>query len=352
MTSRAKSNLRRARLIDVATAAGVSVMTVSNVVNGKTDRLSEGVLRHVRSKLEELNYVPDLRGRGLRLDRDFAIGLVMLHPERRFLNDPFNTEVAAGMSNELARNGYGLLVVGAKDLGDLEKRIARLSQLDALAVYVFGEKKQRTSVYRKLAHFNLPMMIISDDPPKDLKDCSFVRQKNEDGAFRLAKIGIKRGAKNILFIRPNYTWPAMEEREAGARKAASGKASFRTMVCAEIDFRAVVQQVREELKVNPPDFIMGGNDLFGIAATQAARSEGFSINTDMLITGFNGFSFREYSIPVLTSMRSPAYEIGEATASGLLKRIVDGKFPPAKVFEVDYLAGETCAQPGGAPARL
>lgn len=333
---------RRATLRDVAIAAGVSTMTVSNVVNGKTARVSEEIRLLVKKKIEDLKYVPHLRGRGLRLAKDFTIGLVMLHPERRFLNDPFNTEVAAGMSNKLAQNGYGLLIFGAQNSRDLENKLARISQLDALAVYIFGDTAQRDAVYAKLAVLGLPMLLIGDEVNNSLPDASFVRQKNEEGAFQLAERGLANGARKILFMRPDHFWPAMAQRELGARKAAAGRADVETMICTEIDFQAVVNQVRARLSNDPPDFIMGGNDLFGIAATQAALQLGFSIRKDLMITGFNGFAFREYSMPLLTSMRSPAYEIGEEAASALMKRITRGSFHSGRVLNVEFLPGQTC----------
>lgn len=340
-----KKNLQgngRATLREVAEAAGVSVMTVSNVVNEKTQRVSDEIRLLVKKKIEELKYVPHLRGRSLRLAKDFAIGLVMLHPEHRFLNDPFNTEVAAGMSNKLAQNGYGLLIFGAQNLTDLENKLPRISQLDALAVYIFGDTAQREPVYAKLAEIGLPMILIGDEPNDSLHDTSFVRQRNEEGAFQLAQRGLANGAKNILFMRPDHSWPAMAQRELGARKAAEGRASFETMICTEINFQAVVNQIKTRLSENPPDFIMGGNDQFGIAATQAALQLGISIKHDLMITGFNGFPFREYSTPLLTSMRSPAYEIGEETASLLMKRILQGDFQGGRVFDVEFLPGQTC----------
>lgn len=333
----------RATLRDVADAAGVSIMTVSNVVNGKTARVSDEIRLLVKEKIKDLKYVPHLRGRGLRLAKDFAIGLVMLHPERRFLNDPFNTEVAAGMSNKLAQNGYGLLIFGAQNSKDLENKLPRISQLDALAVYIFGDTAQRDAVYTKLAALGLPMLLIGDEANDSLADASFVRQTNEEGAFQLAELGLSNGARKILFMRPDHFWPAMAQRELGARKAAAGRADVETMICTEINFQAVVSQVKTRLSANPPDFVMGGNDLFGIAATQAALQLGFSIKKDLMITGFNGFAFREYSMPLLTSMRSPAYEIGEAAAAALLKRITRGSFPGGKVLNVEFLPGDTCA---------
>lgn len=332
---------KRATLKDVAQAAGVSPMTVSNVVNGKTSRVGDDIRKLVLEKIDVLQYMPHLKGRGLRLSRDFSIGLVMLHPERMFLNDPFNTEVAAGLSNRLAQEGYGVLVFGAQNLKDLGDKIARISQLDALAVYIFGDTGQRRAVYAKLATLGLPMILIGDTVPEGVEDASFVRQDNEAGAFELARRGIEQGARTILFMRPDHFWPAMAQREAGVRRAAAGRADVETMICSEIGFQAVVEQVASRIKDNTPDLVMGGNDLFGIAATQAASRLGFKVGSFPMITGFNGFAFREYSLPLLTSMRSPAYEIGQESADHLIERIMEGSFPEPRIFETTFLPGST-----------
>jgi LacI family transcriptional regulator len=340
MASRAEA--KKATLKDVARAAGVSPMTVSNVVNGKTARVGDDIRKLVLEKIDDLRYVPHLKGRGLRLSRDFNIGLVMLHPERRFLNDPFNTEVAAGMSNMLATDGLGLLIFGAQNLRDLDDKLPRISQLDALAVYIFGDTGQRHAVYNKLAGLRLPMVLIGDSVPDGIADASYVRQENEEGAFELAQRGLERGAKKILFMRPDHFWPAMAQREAGVRRAAAGRAEVETMVCTEINFQAVVEQVKGRIQNNAPDLVMGGNDLFGIAAAQAAAQLGLDVGTSLMITGFNGFAFREYSVPLLTSMRSPAYEIGQEAARQLIERISGGAFLEGKVFQTPFLPGTTC----------
>jgi LacI family transcriptional regulator len=186
------------------------------------------------------------------------------------------------------------------------------------------------------------MVLIGDVVPDGLQDASFVRQKNEEGAFELASLAIQRGAKSILFMRPDHFWPAMAQREAGARRAASGRATVETMTCTEINFQSVVEQLKDRITANFPDLIMGGNDLFGIAATQAAKQLGIEVGSPLMITGFNGFAFREYPVPLLTSMRSPAYEIGQEAADQLVERITNGRFPEGKVFDVTFFAGTTC----------
>lgn len=334
---------KRATLRDVAKEANVSMMTVSNVVNGNTARVGEDVRNRVQAAMQSLNYLPHLRGRSLKLAREFTIGLVVLHPESRFLNDPFNTEVAAGMSNRLARDGYGLMVFGAQGVKEMRMNLARIAHVDALAVYSYGDRAMRQECYRVLVDLDLPIMLLNDDMIEDMPDANFVRQENEDGAAHLAKAVIARGAKHILFVRPDHVWPAMNQRERGVRHATEGNAVVETIICSELTFADIVDSLEARLRRVPRvDAVMGGNDLFGIAALHAARRVGLEVPRDLQVTGFNGFDFRSFSVPLLSSVRSPAYDIGSEAADRLIARVTTGAFPPeGKVFAVTELAGET-----------
>ncbi len=320
-------------------------MTVSNVINGKTARVGESVRERVLKAVETLNYRPQLRGRSLRLARDLAIGLIILHPERRFLNDPFNTEVAAGMSNALADKGYGLMVIGAQGMDDLRPKLARAAELDAIAIFGFGERHQRQQDYKALAELGLPMILIGDDLVEGLPDTCFVRQDNEGGARLLAEKVVESKARRVLFVRPVHVWPAMTQRERGVRLACKGHSEVETMTCSEMEFSEIVAALAERLQMSPVvDAVMGGNDLFGIAALHAAQRVGRKVPEDLIVTGFNGFSFRSFSVPLLTSMRSPAYDIGREAATRLVGRLSSGAFDQdGKIFDVTPLPGLTLA---------
>lgn len=339
MTQKSRTTLR-----DVARLAEVSVMTVSNVINGHKDRVSADVAKRVQEAVKELNYRPQTSGRSLRLSRDFSIGLIMLHPDRRFLNDPMNTEVAAGMCNYLAGQGYVLVTLGAQNVDELEAMMSRLNGLDGFVVFASGALETRQEVYRKMADLGKPMMIVNDAQFEGLADTASITFDNFGGAQMLAQEMVNSGARKIIFVRPDHVWPAIEERERGVRAALDGVAELEVMSFAETSFADMASSFEARLRTGPKvDAIMGGNDQFGIAALHAASRAGLSVPGDLLVSGFNGFSFREYSMPLLTSVASPAYELGEAAAEGMLKRLQDKVFTPIPVLDVAYLPGETLA---------
>lgn len=320
--SDATERMQPPSLRDVARLANVSVMTVSNVINGRTARVGKEVAQRVHEVIEEIGYRPQRRGRSLRLQREFAIGLTILHPDRRFLDDPYITQVAAGMSNFLATIGYGLMVNGVQDLKDLETATRRVASFDGLAVMVSGQRSERNQAYRILSKLHCPMLIVQDTPPRGMGAVSSVLQDDRGGAFRLARSLIDLGARRILLVVPSQSWPAVERRRNGILDAAAGRAEVDCLSCDEADFDKTIEAIAQYLGQDQiPDAIMGANDQIGVAAISAAKRCGLSVPKDIMVTGFNAFWFRNLSSPLLTSVTSPAYEIGQEAGRALIARV-------------------------------
>ena len=308
-------------LRDVAARAKVSMMTVSNVINARTARLSEQTRLRIVAAIDELGYRPQRSARGLRMQREYTIGLTIVHPDRRFLDDPYITEVAAGMSNALATAGFGLTINGVTDLDGLKKTLARVLNVDALAVMASGSQKLREKMYRMLDRQYHPLAIIQDEAPPDLSDaCSFI-QDDVAGAAMITDALIVAGATRLLFAAPRHTWPAVERREAGVLAAAQRRAKVNRVTCNESDFEQSIAAIAAYIaRRGVPDAIVAANDQIGIAAIRAATQLGIRVPEDLMVTGFNAFRFRQFSVPLITSAASPAYAIGEEVARELLRR--------------------------------
>ncbi|MEQ8965710.1 MAG: LacI family DNA-binding transcriptional regulator [Azospirillaceae bacterium] len=334
-------------LRDVAKRAGVSMMTVSNVINGRTARVSDDTRDRILAAIDALGYRPQRRGRGLRMQREYAIGLTIVRPDRRFLDDPYLTEVAAGMSNGLADAGFGLMVNGATDPTALGHLIARTAAVDALAVIASGPRDERREVYRVLEQLHHPIAVIQDDEPELPDSCCFI-QDDEGGARTLTRGLIEAGARRLLFVAPDRVWPAIERREAGVRAAAEDLARVDSIACNEADFLGSIADIGQAIdRDGVPDAIVGANDQIGIAAIRAADERGLAVPGDVMVTGFNAFPFREFSVPLISSMRSPAYAIGEAVAHGLLARVDGTAFAERRrVLPVEPAIGAT-VRPAG-----
>ncbi|MFZ1431279.1 MAG: LacI family DNA-binding transcriptional regulator, partial [Geminicoccaceae bacterium] len=177
MTGRGRRDgTRSPTLRDVATLAEVSLMTVSNVVNGRVGRVGEVTRRRIEAAIAALGYRTQQRGRSLKLAREFAVGLAVVHPDRRFLDDPFISYVASGMSNALADAGYGLVVNGIPDVGEVDRLLRHAMHIDALAIIASGPRLRRRAAYRRLTALPHPLVVIEDEPQRGLGDTCTVLQ--------------------------------------------------------------------------------------------------------------------------------------------------------------------------------
>lgn len=318
------------------------MMTVSNVINTRTARVSQETRARILATIDLLGYRPHRAGRGLRLQREYAIGLTIVHPDRRFLDDPYLNEVAAGMSNGLSDAGYGLMINGVTDIDGLRKIVAHASNVDALAVFASGPRPQREEIYRLLERLHHPLAIIQDEV-EGLADACCVIQDDEAGARMIGEALIAAGARDLLFATPDYVWPAVERREAGVRAAARRRAKVSRLLCNEADFQGTIADILAAFdRRGVPDAVVGANDQIGIAAIRAAAQRGLSVPDQLMVTGFNAFPFRQFSSPLISSVSSPAYAIGEAVTRGLLERIESGSFASVRrVLPVTLTVGAT-----------
>ena len=323
---------RRPSLRDVAQRAGVSAAAVSYVVNGRLTEVGAGTCTRIQEAIKALRYQPQRRGLSLRLNREFAIGLIIVDQNTNFLADPFTTEVATGLSNELTGPGYGLTVTGCRDIADLERLLGRPIGVDAFVIIASGSRNTRKRIYGLVAEQNRPVAILQEDIPSGIEDGCAIFQDDDGGAKALTRHLVEHGAKRFLFVKPACAWPAIERRERGIRSALSHGCVLRAIRCNELDFDETAEAIDQALRPGKlPDAVMGANDQIAIAALRVLSRRGIAVPEAMQVTGYNDFTFRNYVMPRLTTVASQANEIGRRAARLLLSRLDSGAFAERRV---------------------
>lgn len=336
---------RPATLQAVARAARVSIMTVSNVVNGRFDMMGADTRVRVERALTTLNYRQHISARSLRLAQHFSVGMVIVDPAPAFLADPFITQVVAGLSNVLGEHGFSFTLVGTPAERLEETVVLRQNATDALCVMLSGAPDVRRRNLRKIAALRQPVVLIQEPARRGGVDVCAVRQDDFGGAHALAHRVLEQGARRLLMLVPALAWPAMEERERGIREATLGykRTTLEVLVCGNEDLAST--QAALDRSVNPqrlPDAILAGNDQMGIAALKWLQRLGARVPEDVMITGFNAFDFWQYPDPVLTTVRSPAYAIGEVSGKEIMRRLTDKSFSQREiVLPVTIVPGGT-----------
>lgn len=320
----------RVTLAEIAAVADVSVTTVSNVANGRLEMMSPVTRERVEGVMRRLNYRPNEGARSLRLAERRAIGLVMVDESPRFLADPMNTNLVAGFSNHLSVHGYVLLMAGISPAAIDQAPLIRRDQTDALCVIPSGSVAERRVLYKRLADADQPILVLQDEAPDILDDALSVRQDDHRAGEIIAERVIERGARRLALLTPSQRWPAMIARQAGidavVRKA-GGEVRFDIVVCGSESFADTQTAItRYADREGLPDAFLGGNDQMAIAAIMWALDRHLSVPGDLKVTGFNGFDFAQYIRPRLTTVTSPAYEMGKEGAARLLRRLATGAF--------------------------
>lgn len=319
---------RRVTLKDVARRARVSVMTVSNVINGKFYHVTPETRQRVQAVIDALGYKANHAGRSLRLSRRFAIGMIIIDPSPTFIADPYTTFLVAGLSNTLSRKGYGLLLQGATPPELSQVLMLRHSLVDAVCLFSSGTRGERRGVYGQFARHREPLVIFQDRADPAIKDVLSIRQDDSAGGRQLAERLIARGSRKLVFLTGAHRWPALDARERGIRLAArGGKAELAVVRANSEEVESIQAALAEHVRgAGLPDAILAGNDQLALVAQSWLADHGWSIPDDVKVTGFNAFDFARFARPKLTTIRSPALALGELAATALLERLETGAF--------------------------
>ena len=333
-------------LRDVAADAGTTPMTVSNVVNGRTREVGRETFERVMEACVRLGYRPHAAARRLRTNRRMAIGVVIVDPSPHYLADPFTAAMLAGLNDHLGPHSYSLVIHGASQAGIGSVPLLQRIETDAICVMLSGGEADRRETITRVASLGQPLVLIQDGIPDDVEDgCSLI-QDDVAGGVKLARHLFARPSRQAVLLVPKFEWSAMVRREAGIRSVLERLAkppAFHVVRCGDEGFdstqRAMIRHINDH---GVPDTVIGGNDQMAIAAMKLLTGRGQRVPEDVRITGFNGFSFWRYASPELTTVFSPAYELGEEAGKSILARLETGTFPyRARSLPVRFIANRS-----------
>jgi LacI family transcriptional regulator len=320
---------------DVARSAGVSLATVSNVINSRTTQVSERTRKLVQQHIERIGYRPHAAGRGLRTSRRHLVAMVMIDESTNYLGDPFVGNLVAGFTDAVNMRGYATVVHGCKRVDLEETVVIKTLGVDGFCLSLSGDVAARRSLYARLRELKQPLVLAQETDIRPDTDVCIVRQDDFGGGAQLADHLLARGAKRITVLLPTIEWPAFNARLAGLRAGIerAGRAPHVDIVRTKSEaFEHCVAAVQGFLDAaRRPDAIVAGNDQMAAAAIHAIRARGLRVPHDVMVTGFNALDFWQYLTPSVTTVRSCPREIGTTAAQALIERLERGAFSRAEV---------------------
>jgi LacI family transcriptional regulator len=297
------------RLKDIADELGVSLVTVSKVLRGKTD-ISEETRHRVLDRMKKLNYRPNMLARGLASGRTHTVGLVV--PD---LVHPFFAEFAKSLSSVLRANKYALVLASSEETPEIE--IEELQTLALRGVDVLLLASCRTGLRRRMSVTDgtVPCLLVD----RNLAGTKMPYVGSDDArAGELATEHLVAiGRKRIAHIGGQNTSPSVD-RERGFTNvlAKHGRKLPKSYVIHNerieeggdaVGFHAMQQLLKQRSK---PDAVFCYNDLTAVGAIEAVLEAGFRVPEDVAIIGCGNFRYANYLRVPLSTIDQSTTELG------------------------------------------
>ncbi len=311
--------MRHITIKDVARQLNVSVSTISRAFNDKYD-----IKKETREKIlqvaGEMGYHPNPIARKLIQQKTFNVGVVV--PE--FINS-FFPEVIMGIQDVLIKKGYQTLIMQSNECFENElKNVTTLEEnlVDGLIISLSMDTKN-LECYQNLIRKGYPMVFFNRT--NDDLAASKVIFDDYKWSFFTTEHLIKQGCKKIFHLSA-YQHLNLAKKRINGYLAAMKKHNLtakpewiiETGLYVEEGER-VMQQIIDSAEI--PEAIFCVNDMTALGAMRAIKRNGLSIPEDIAVAGFTETPFAELVDPPLTSVKQPAYEMGEIAADLLLKQI-------------------------------
>lgn len=318
-----------ANMNDIARKAGVSIGTVSNVLNNSAV-VREPLRKRVLDAVAAVGYQPSQIARGLRRVKTNMIGMII--PD---ITNPFFPAVVRGAEDIAFSYGYRLILCNTDN--DHSKEIIHLNELrtylPAGLIVIpsnFSHLTEQAESYRKAGS----AVVCVDRLPKHWSGDT-VTADNEGGAYTATRSLLKLGHRRIATITGPLHLTNAQERLAGFRRAMSeAKLSMAPEYIQEATFdrHAGYSKTLLLLRMIPrPTAIFAGNDLIAVGVLQAIREAGLHCPEDISLMGFDDMESASMLNPELSSVSQPGYQLGTTAALILLDRVNGDLSPPKQI---------------------
>ncbi len=315
---------KRVRIVDIAEELGVSTATVSNVIHGKTKKISDETVKRVQQLLEERQYIPSMAGILLAQNDSRIIGVVINNHEKyegHVLEDPFVSSSLNHLSVEIEQAGYFMMIKTTTDLKDIVK-FASMWNLEGMIIIGFCENE-----YDKLRQFmHIPFVVYDGYFENEGRVCNLTID-NFHGGLQVGKYFKELGHKKALCISDNQICVDLERFQGFQEGFGKENTDFMLIPMQKNERHHFYTEHLEEIKKHSAVFAV--SDYYAIDFMQFMQERGIRVPEDISIAGFDDNPICEQVVPSLTSVRQDAGERAR-TALIMLSDLKQGRQKEAK----------------------
>ncbi len=317
-------------IYDIAELAGVSIATVSRVVND-SPRVSEKTKMKVRAVMEENNYTPNVFARGLGLDSMQTIGIIC--PD---VSDMYMASAVACLEHRLRGYGYDCILYCS---GYQQKKkesavdLIMKKRIDALVLvgstYADAGAAGNGCEYIRKAAGKIPVFLINGEVEGDNIYC--VYSEDERAVYDAVSELIASGRQRILFLTDSETYSAAKKM-AGYERALK-EHGLPVLGELKLCLKNQIQYVRDILLSRRTlvfDSVLATDDGLAVGAVKYAHAKGLSIPGDLAVIGYNNSEYAICCEPELTSVDNTGEKLCSMTIDNMMK-VVKGERIQTKI---------------------
>ena len=310
----------RVRIADVADSLGLSTATVSKVIHGKTEKISDETVKRVQQELERSGYIPNMAGILLARNNSRIIGVVVNDNEKyegRVLEDGFVMSSLNALSHEVNEKGYFLMIKTTSDISEIPV-FASMWNMDGLILMGFCEAD-----YEKLRNQMRISFVVYDGY---FEKCSKVVNlviNHYDGGYQAGEYLKELGHKKALCIADNFICMD-KERIEGFSKAFGLQETLRWEIPkTEKERMCFYEDKYRELIKSNVTAVFAVSDFYALEFMRFLQGKGIQIPKDIQIIGFDDNLASRESNPALTTIHQEA-PLRAKTAIKCLEAMRDG----------------------------
>jgi LacI family transcriptional regulator len=311
---------------DVAERAGVSIATVSRVLNDRPD-VTAAIRERVIEAAAALHYEPNRAARSLRTRATSVLGLLIAD-----ITNPFFTAVARGVEDAAQHAGYSVLLANTDEDLPKEHRYLEVAVAERLAGVLLSPASSTATSVARLAEAGIPVVTI--DRRLQRPEVDSVTVSNFRGAADATRHLIEQGCQRVAFI------GGPQSTTTGARRLAGYRAAIREagrpdapelIVRGDYRLEGGRQAMAELLENTTFDGVLIANGPMAIGAMQVLADWERVVPDDVAVVSFDEELWASAYRPALSVVAQPTYEIGQRAAELLLERIADPSLPPRRL---------------------
>ncbi|WP_048000672.1 LacI family DNA-binding transcriptional regulator [Lactiplantibacillus herbarum] len=320
--------MKKYSIKDIANLSGVSVATVSRVINDN-GRFSEATRKKVLATINETGYQTNFSAKNLRMNKSFSIGILV--PD---ISNYFFAKLVQTIEEILFNHGYSTVICNTARNADKELAYLKMLESKGIDGLIVISGPKAFDIKQLPAAKNLPFICI-DRQPSDQHGTVFIASNHYQGAFEATEALINNGCQHpVIALHQQISSSGIERRNGFIDALKKNNIFFNpehNQVTIETDH--ILTTLQAFLKDHPEtDGIFAINDTIGIEALTTLLKMGKAVPEDIKLIGFDDDPQDRHSFPTLSSVRQNVDQLAEVSVKNLLNMITHEASPESSII--------------------